>query len=66
MTDRKTPLLRCDEAGHRRDRHSPDGFIVIEECDQCGLAWLFSPSIPHHPVTLHGWMQSIERSEDDK
>jgi hypothetical protein len=30
---------KCNSENHRRDRHSPDGFNIIEECRQCMAAW---------------------------
>lgn len=47
--DKRTPYERHIEAGHKcSSRHSPNGHEIIEECDQCCLAWLM-------PNALNGW-----------
>ena len=30
--------------GHRTEKHSPDGTKVIEECKDCGMAYLHFPN----------------------
>ena len=59
---RPETLKTCDDAGHRRDRHSPDGVTTIEECAACDLAWHFSPAFDR-PVTLWRWMQLLRQRQ---
>ena len=33
-------LRECESKHHRRTRHSPDGFNIIEECETCHARWL--------------------------
>lgn len=46
-----TPYQIHQTLNHHMSRHSPDGYTVIEECDDCGQRWEHNPSIGY-PVTL--------------
>lgn len=48
-----TDYQRCEKQGHKRARHSPDGFSIIEECPQCCMAFHLHPAIAF-PVRMHG------------
>ena len=53
-----TPYEQHEKQGHGpMTRSSPDGFQIIEECEDCGGRWLHDPLIGY-PVTLTG---SVER-----
>lgn len=47
----KTPYEEHKRLEHKMSRYSPDGFVIIEECDECGLRWLHNPLVGY-PVTL--------------
>lgn len=46
-----TPYQTHATLGHLMSRHSPDGFDIIEECDECGQRWLHNPTYDM-PITL--------------
>lgn len=46
-----TPYQVHQTLDHHMSRHSPDGYEIIEECDDCGQRWQHNPSIGY-PVTL--------------
>jgi len=50
-----TPYERCENAGHKRARHSPDGETVLEECSICRLQWVMPSrwSFLYRPKTIY-------------
>lgn len=49
--ERMTPYQVHQTLNHHMSRHSPNGYDIIEECDDCGQRWQHNPSIGY-PVTL--------------
>lgn len=47
-----TPYEDHAALGHKTVRHSPDGFVVIEECPECGARFLLTP-LDKYPRSLY-------------
>jgi len=51
----KTPYEKHqDLAGHPTTRHSPDGFLVVEECSTCGQRWILPNFVDgnQYPISI--------------
>ena len=55
-----TPYEKHKKLDHKTGRYSPDGFQIIEECQECPGQWLHDPLIGY-PVTLQpGLTRKVE------
>ena len=54
-----TPYEKHQELRHKMTRYSPDGFVIIEECETCGMRFLHHPFIGF-PVTLQPKGETIK------
>jgi hypothetical protein len=53
-----TPYQRHVQSGHKTTTHSPNGTVIMEECEVCGVRYLHDPMVgypimlrPKHPAT---------------